>query len=57
MKHNNNVQSYLYLSRIYQKQDNVEKSIGILNRALEMHPNEPKLYIAIGRIYDDLGKF
>ena len=55
VKHNNNIQSYLYLSRIYQKQDNVEKSIKTLRDAVEYHQFEPKLHIWIGRIYDDLG--
>lgn len=30
VKHNNNVESYLYLSRIYQKEDQVPKAISIL---------------------------
>jgi hypothetical protein len=30
VKHNNNIDSYLYLSRIYEKEDNVDKSVGIL---------------------------
>lgn len=56
MKHNNNIQSYLYLSRIYQKQDNVEKSVKTLRDAISIHPYEPKLHVWIGRIYDDLGE-
>lgn len=54
MKHNNNIESYLYLSKIFEKQDNVDKSVGVLEDAKKIHPYEPKLEIAIGRIYDQL---
>jgi tetratricopeptide repeat protein 8 len=55
--HNNNIQSILYLSKIYQKQYNVQKSISALAQATTLHKYEPKLLIALGRIYDELGKF
>lgn len=54
LKHNNNIESYLYLSKIFQKEDNITKSVGILEDAKKLHPFEPKLEIAIGRIYDQL---
>lgn len=54
LKHNNNIESYLYLSKIFQKEDNITKSVGILEDAKKLHPFEPKLQIAIGRIYDQL---
>lgn len=54
IKHNNNIDSFLYLSRIYEKEDNVDKSIKILENAFTTHPYEPKLQIAIARIYDKL---
>lgn len=54
VRHNNSIESYLYLSRIYEKQDNVDKSIRILEEACAVHPYEPKIQIAIGRIYDQL---
>lgn len=38
LKHNNNIESYLYLSKIYQKDDNVDKSIKILEEAKVKHP-------------------
>lgn len=55
LRHNNNIESSLYLSRIYQKEDNVAKSIKALELALTTHPYEPKLHLALGRIYDSLG--
>jgi hypothetical protein len=42
------------LSKIFQKEDNITKSVGILEDAKKIHPFEPKLDIAIGRIYDQL---
>ena len=44
----------MYLSRIYEKEDNVEKALRILEDGKKMHPFEPKLEIAIGRLYDQL---
>jgi hypothetical protein len=38
VRHNNNVESYLYLSRIYQKEDQVQRSIEILEEGLRVHP-------------------
>ena len=37
VRHNNNIDAYLYLSKIYEKQDNVEKSISILEQAKKVH--------------------
>lgn len=54
VRHNNNIEAYLYLSKIYEKEDSVDKSIKILEQAKVLHPYEPKLDIAIGRIYDQL---
>lgn len=54
MKHNNNIEAYLYLSRICEKQDDVEGSLAALRKAQEVHPNEPRLDIALGRVYDQL---
>lgn len=53
-KHNNNIDSFLYLSRIYQKQDNVEKSLSILQTCRESHPFESKSSIFIARIHSEL---
>lgn len=54
VRHNNNVESYLYLSRIYQKEDQVQRSLEILEEGLRAHPKEVMLYINIGRIYDEI---
>ena len=54
MKHNNNIESFLYLSKIYEKQDNVSLAVAIIEQAKVLHPYEPKLEIATGRIYDQL---
>jgi tetratricopeptide repeat protein 8 len=52
--HNHSVQAFLYLSKIYEKQDNVQRAVAILEEAKKTHAFEPKLDIAIGRIYDQL---
>ena len=43
VRHNNNIESFLYLSKIYEKQDNVDRSVAILEDAKKLHPFEPKL--------------
>ncbi len=39
VRHNNNIESFLYLSKIYEKQDNVDRSVAILEDAKKLHPS------------------
>lgn len=54
LRHNHTVEAYLYLSRIYQQQDSVDKALNVLQQAATAHPYEPKVHLWMGRIKDQL---